>query len=240
MPLEQFLSYFNEHGIGYCFKRRGHTDTTVKYKRPIIGRLGIGMLAIGQLCHSFEIESHYKDESGEGKAYHAEIILLDEAIPGVEESISKDTDEKEDLEVGTWSYESIPFENSKMGFRLFSNDVRDTFTDEMVLRPEVQKLFDKIKIKLDRTVSGSSVKSIPMAKKENLTVTLKDGIRHSKDVELPKGHWRLPVPREGILEKYRDCASRALPSKAAENALELLEHLEDLANINELMGIVTG
>lgn len=131
MSLKQFLAYFNEYGIGYCFKRRGHTSTTDLYNRPIIGRLGVGMLAVGQLCHSFEIESHYLDDNGDGKAYRAEIILLDETITDVEESISSEAEGREDIEVGKWNYEIIPYDNAKRGFRILSNDVRDTFTAEM-------------------------------------------------------------------------------------------------------------
>src|SRR4030042_1481813 len=48
MPLEQFRRYFSEEGIGSCIKRKHQKDITDIYKRPIIGRLGIGMLAIGQ------------------------------------------------------------------------------------------------------------------------------------------------------------------------------------------------
>jgi HSP90 family molecular chaperone len=68
MPLEEFRKYFAEEGIGTCRKRKYGKDTTAIFNRPIIGRLGIGMLAIGQLCHSFEIECHYEDENKQGIA----------------------------------------------------------------------------------------------------------------------------------------------------------------------------
>lgn len=132
MTLEQFLDYFNKQGIGYCFKRKGDKNITDKYERPIIGRLGIGMLAIGQLCHSFEIESHYINQQGKGEAYKAEIILLDESIPLLDENLIDENMEKEEIEVGKWRYDSkIPYDESKQGFRIYSADVRDTFTKEM-------------------------------------------------------------------------------------------------------------
>lgn len=131
MPLEQFLRFFSEEGIGSCIKRKHGKDTTYIYKRPIIGRLGIGMLAIGQLCHSFEIESHYKDEKGKGKAYRAQIILLDDTILDKEKIIHNDDTEKKDIEVGTWEYEIIDYDEKKKGFRIFSSDVRATFWHEM-------------------------------------------------------------------------------------------------------------
>lgn len=131
MPLEQFLRFFSEVGIGSCFKRKHGKNTTDIYDRPIIGRLGIGMLAIGQLCHSFEIESHYKDEKGEGKAFHAEIVLLSDTIPDKETVICNDDTERKDIEVGTWGYKVIDYNEKKRGFRIYSSDVRPTFRNEM-------------------------------------------------------------------------------------------------------------
>jgi len=131
MPLEGFLRFFSEEGIGSCIKRKRGRDTTDIYRRPIIGRLGIGMLAIGQLCHSFEIESHYEDENGEGKAYRAEIVLVDVTIPDIEETIRNHDVEKKDIEVGKWKYKMIDYDETKKGFRIYSSDVRLTFRREM-------------------------------------------------------------------------------------------------------------
>jgi len=99
MSLEQFLMYFDKEGIGSCLKRKKGKKITDIYGRPIIGRLGIGMLAIGQLCHSFEIESHY-NENGKGKAYRAEIILLDVKIPDKEDFLTNDDVKTKKLPVG--------------------------------------------------------------------------------------------------------------------------------------------
>lgn len=131
MPLNDFLKYFNSNGIGAGTKRSGQKDRTDIYKRPLIGRIGIGMMSIGQLCHSFEIESHYMDENKKGAAYRAEIILLDEKIPDREEQYSAERDDINDFDVGRWEYQMIPFEEKKKGFRIYSSDVRETFTNEM-------------------------------------------------------------------------------------------------------------
>ncbi len=131
MSLGQFLRYFKEEGIGSCIKRKGGKDTTAIHNRPIIGRLGIGMLAIGQLCHSFEIESHYKDDDGVDKAFHANVSLLEDTIRDIEEVILDAEEEKKDIDVGQWEYEDIPYDETKKGFRIYSWDVRGTFRDEM-------------------------------------------------------------------------------------------------------------
>lgn len=132
MPLESFLSFFSKEGIGSSIKRKGGKDKSDIYQRPLIGRLGIGMLAIGQLCHSFEIESHYIDEdTGEGKAYHAEIVLEDEGLPTKEEIVKSETIGTRKIPVGKWEYEIIGFDEKKRGFRIYSTDIRKTYLREM-------------------------------------------------------------------------------------------------------------
>lgn len=130
MPLEEFLRYFNKKGIGSCVKRKGNKDTT-DIGRPIIGRLGVGMLAMGQLCNSFEIESHYRDENGEDKAYRAEIVLLNIGIPDEHEVIYSRDSTTQETEVGTWKYKEIDYDEKKKGFRIYSSDIRATFRREM-------------------------------------------------------------------------------------------------------------
>lgn len=43
--------------------KRDQGDASPIYKRPLIGRIGIGMLSIGQICRSFEVFSSAKDSS---------------------------------------------------------------------------------------------------------------------------------------------------------------------------------
>lgn len=132
MTLEQFTDYFANEGIGTCIKRKHRKDKTDIYQRPIIGRLGIGMLSIGQLCPSFEIESHYiDDDSGKGMAYHAIILLDDIRLPDKEELMRNDDIKKREVDVGTWEYETIDFIEENKGFRIYSSDVRKTFKREM-------------------------------------------------------------------------------------------------------------
>lgn len=129
MPEEKFRDYFAEKGVGYGDKRIGHRNFTEKYKRPIIGRLGIGLLAMGQLCYSFGIESHYVNKDGKGHAYRASIDLLDMDVPDIDESLS--SDEKEEIKVGNWRLTRIPYDKSKQGFNIYTSDIRETFRKEM-------------------------------------------------------------------------------------------------------------
>ena len=131
MPLEEFVRYFKKEGIGSCTKRKHKRDTTEIHGRPIIGRLGIGMLAIGQLCHSFKIESHYEDSDGEKKAFLAEIVLTDTEIPQKEQTIRNDDTETKEIDIGAWKYDPIDYEEQRKGFRIYTSDVRGTFRREM-------------------------------------------------------------------------------------------------------------
>lgn len=132
MPVERFLIHFRDAGIGSCSKRQGGRTLTEKYKRPVIGKLGVGMLAVGQICHSFEVESHYLTPNGVGEAYHGRITLRDLDIPTVAESEAAQ-ETTSDVQAGTWQYELIDFDEKKTGFRIYSDDLRQTFMREMRL-----------------------------------------------------------------------------------------------------------
>ncbi len=136
MSLDEFLRYFSAEGIGSCIKRKNDRDRTEVHERPIIGRLGIGMLAIGQLCHSFKIECHYLDHNKRGNAYKATIVLEDTSIPSRDEVVCNTDVSTKAIDVGKWSYEVIDHDGSKRGFHIYSSDVRQTFRREMKLSLE--------------------------------------------------------------------------------------------------------
>ena len=150
MTLEEFTRFFSKKGIGSCIKRKGKKeDLTDIYKRPIIGRLGIGMLAIGQLCHSFKIESHYKYKNGKKEAYLAKINLSDVEFPFPDkEQVIRNLDlEHTEIDVGTWEYDdTIDYDEKKQGFRIYSQDVRNTFKREM--KASLKEMEDKEREKI--------------------------------------------------------------------------------------------
>ncbi|MDB5119730.1 MAG: ATP-binding protein [Sphingobacteriales bacterium] len=153
MPLESFKKHFADDGIGSSSKRRGNVNETEIHKRPIIGRLGIGMMAIGQLCHSFEVESHYINEKGKKLAFRGEIVLTNENIPDLLSEINKPTSKGKEIDVGEWSFEKIDFEQDKKGFRIYSNDVRGTFRREMRESYETLDEFRNVPFSLKNIIS---------------------------------------------------------------------------------------
>ncbi len=111
---------FVEGGIGDSNKRLEKIEP-LKYNRPVIGRLGIGMMAIGEICKTVTIESHHEASKS---AFKAEINFHD--------YIKKEMDHKEKIEaeyvdIGTYKIdENIEYDKEKKGFRIFSTDINPT------------------------------------------------------------------------------------------------------------------
>src|SRR5688572_19907919 len=59
MSREEFLRLVNR-GIGSSYKR-SPTALYTDLGRPVIGRLGLGILSLAQICTRFEIVSHHKE-----------------------------------------------------------------------------------------------------------------------------------------------------------------------------------
>lgn len=121
MKLEDF-EWIMQEGIGESSKRIDkNIDPT--FNRPVIGRLGIGMLGIAQVCHSFKIVSHHRETK---TAFQATVRLVDflreriDAVDPTEEDV-------EDLQVGQFQAESIEYEPSQAGTYIVAVDVRSAF-----------------------------------------------------------------------------------------------------------------
>jgi hypothetical protein len=116
---EEFKSLM-EGGIGNSQKRSEHTNP----KRPLIGRLGIGMLGIAQICPSFTISSVTAD----GESFRARVILYD--------LLKKKLDKNDDtivatdvVHIGTYDFDKeFKPDKSKTGTLMIGDDIHPTFT----------------------------------------------------------------------------------------------------------------
>jgi len=111
----------------------------------------------------------------------------------------------------------------------------ETFTTEQIQRPEVRKLFDRIKM-----FRPLEMKEKPSWEPPEYVVTIKmyDGKTYSEQAKAP---FIAPVQiltREKLAEKYRNCASLVLSSSNVEESLQLLENLEKLKDISRLSEIL--
>ena len=70
------------------------------------------------------------------------------------------------------------------------------------------------------------------------TALLKNGTTAQAECSAFRGSAKNPMSREERLVKVRDCFRRALSGSDTERVLEMLEHLEDLPDVGELMGVL--
>lgn len=107
-------------GIGNSLKRP--EQETLRENRPIIGRLGIGMLGIAQICGSFVVTSKPRI----GKGFRAQVKLFDllrEKLDTNDELIVK----AEEVDVGEYFWEEFDEASVEYGTSIISEDVHPTF-----------------------------------------------------------------------------------------------------------------
>jgi hypothetical protein len=117
-------------GIGDSKKRVDNDETTPRFRRPIIGRLGIGMLGIAQICHSFKIVSHH---SGTQTAFEGNIKLADhlrEKMEGV------DPEQAKTVDVGQFDFTVIPYDAKQTGTWIITTDMRSAVIRKFREKPE--------------------------------------------------------------------------------------------------------
>lgn len=108
-------------GIGNSDKRSQHRKLI--NNRPLIGRLGIGMLGIAQICGAFTITSKMKDGSG----FRARVNLYDL----LKEKLDKDDPSivtAKEVDVGTYDFdEAFDLSKARYGTSIVADDVHPTF-----------------------------------------------------------------------------------------------------------------
>lgn len=109
------------------------------------------------------------------------------------------------------------------------------FTDDRVRQPEIQQLIplvhyaDSPELASDLTaVLGSEV-----------VIKLHDGRSFSRTQKSPKGSASNPMSWDDVCAKYWDCASMVLPPRDVQTCMDVVSHLDYLADIKSLMEILT-
>lgn len=107
-----------EGGIGNSDKRV-ETENLIN-DRPIIGRLGIGMLGIAQICGAFTLVSKTKD----GEGFRARIKLYDLLKDQLDDEIVD-----KEVDIGTYTVEGeFDSTDMKKGTSIIADEVHPTFT----------------------------------------------------------------------------------------------------------------
>lgn len=118
MTIDSFIALM-EGGIGASDKRRGPPLT--KRGRPVIGRIGIGLLALAQICHEFQVISHHRESKAAFRATVRLVDYLQETIDETESAPSKV------YEVGEYECSSIEYNASAAGMSVVASDVKRGF-----------------------------------------------------------------------------------------------------------------
>lgn len=118
--LTKFLELMNGQ-IGDSDKRVHGTITQTKH-RPIIGRIGIGLLAISQICHVFEIVSHHRSSR---TAFRARIQLIDY----LRERIDMAEPNHETYDIGRYQWQKVDYNERMSGTRIIATELRRVFVE---------------------------------------------------------------------------------------------------------------
>lgn len=117
-----------EGGIGNSAKRP--VNKPLEFDRPMIGRLGIGLLGIAQICGAFTITSKPR---GGGEGFRARIHLYDllkEKLDKKDKEVfiaNDDVNIPREVDVGEYEFEEFDDKKAKHGTLIMSDDIHPTF-----------------------------------------------------------------------------------------------------------------
>jgi len=111
------------------------------------------------------------------------------------------------------------------------------FTDAVVNRREVQEVISKI----DYTAYGDDEAAANGYGRLTtfIEVVLRDGRKISARADVAKGDPAIPMNDDEVANKFRECAAFAdWPANRSEQIIEMVRHLEKLANITDLTALL--
>ena len=153
MTLEKFTDIVTR-GIGDSDKRIGNNKLI--NGRPVIGRLGIGILGIAQISHEFYLSSHSRETK---TAFQAKISMKDFRKQILDQQDYK-TEEDQSFAVGSYEVDEIPFEPRNAGMLITATEPTEGFRrqlseDEPGPLPKDFRSFVEWSIVKDQMATGS-------------------------------------------------------------------------------------
>ncbi|MDA0656824.1 MAG: MmgE/PrpD family protein [Proteobacteria bacterium] len=112
--------------------------------------------------------------------------------------------------------------------------VIDTFRDDRRFAPDIERLMPLVEVKKNPKVSAYRFEKTW----SRVTVWTSDGRKFSARVDRPLGIWDNPLPWDGRVAKFRDCAKRVLGPKEIEKLLKLIERFEKLKSLRPMMDLL--
>lgn len=113
------------------------------------------------------------------------------------------------------------------------------FSDENLKNQEAYQLAHKVVMQLDPQLTrrGERGEREPAV----VEIRTREGMVYSKRVDYPLGSPENPLSMEGIVEKFRNCASYAvkpIPEGKLEQTVQMVEGLEDVADVGQLIRLL--
>lgn len=136
MTEDEFLRLMNR-GIGTSYKRSGDGERTLVHRRPVIGRLGLGILALAQICTRFEMLSHHRESKTAFRATIQFPPYTRQEMDKLARSLSGG-DADQGILGGKFQLAAEPYDRTKDGLRVFTKYLRQSFRKRM--RTTLQRL----------------------------------------------------------------------------------------------------
>ncbi|HVU24559.1 MAG TPA: ATP-binding protein [Opitutus sp.] len=110
-------------GIGASLKQTKDEDRFGRNNRPIVGRLGVGLLSLAQICSRFSIVSHHPESK---TAFEASIKFPPYTRKEIDKVI-KEQGENALVETGQYTLTNVKYTPGKTGVTITTTFVRETF-----------------------------------------------------------------------------------------------------------------
>ena len=113
--------------------KRDDGEVSKELGRPLIGRIGIGILSIGQVCQSFEI---YSSAKGHPEKFCARIDLEPYMRPEAKRiQLGRSFEDQPEVQIGKYEIETAPEEESAHYTRVVMRDIIPAFRDKLANGP---------------------------------------------------------------------------------------------------------
>jgi 2-methylcitrate dehydratase PrpD len=111
------------------------------------------------------------------------------------------------------------------------------FTDQTVLRPDVQEMIKRVDFRVDSEAEAAGYDKMTTL----ITIHLKNGKRIEGRSDFGKGSPSNPFSYEEVAEKFHGCAEFAQwPREKADKIVSLVAELESLNDLNDLTAALSG
>ena len=110
------------------------------------------------------------------------------------------------------------------------------FADDFVRSPDVVAMMGRVSVEFDPEIDARGYDRMRSA----MDLRLRDGSEITIEADVYPGGPERPLTREELRAKFRDCAAQALPAERAEEALALVERLDEAPRTADLVAALGG